>query len=94
VLTTDKVTRQVSGSGYHDHNWGNVSPAAMFDGWWWGLAQTGAHTVIASVLHAKPALGGHQLPILYIASEKKIEMSAIGNDVTAVEPLRSMRRKR
>lgn len=34
TISTDKVTREVTGSGYHDHNWGNVSPAALFDGWW------------------------------------------------------------
>jgi len=85
TITVDKVTRQVTGSGYHDHNWGNVSPAALFDGWWWGRAQTGEHTVIASVLHAKPALGGHRLPILFIGDEKKIVVSAMGNDVAAVE---------
>jgi hypothetical protein len=85
TITADKVTRQVTGSGYHDHNWGNLSPAALFDGWWWGRAQTGEHTVIASVLHARRALGGHQLPILFIGDQKKIEVSAMGNDVTAVE---------
>jgi hypothetical protein len=29
TLTADGVTRQVTGSGYHDHNWGNVSPANL-----------------------------------------------------------------
>ena len=85
TITVDQVTREVSGSGYHDHNWGNVSPAALFDGWWWGRAQTGEHTVIASVLHVKPAWGGHRLPILYIGDEQKTEVSALGDDVTALE---------
>jgi len=85
TITVDKVTREVSGSGYHDHNWGNVSPAALFDGWWWGRGRTGERTVIASVLHVKPAWGGHRLPILFIGDEKRIELSALGNDVTAVE---------
>jgi hypothetical protein len=64
AVSTSPVTREVSGSGYHDHNWGNVSPASLFDGWWWGRGQTGKDTVIASVVHVKPAFGGHQLPIL------------------------------
>ena len=85
TITTDKVTREVTGSGYHDHNWGNVSPAALFDGWWWGRGQTGEHTVIASVLHVKPALGGHHLRFLFIGDHKRTEVSALGNDVTAVE---------
>src|SRR5271157_4287969 len=30
TLTADGATRPVTGSGYHDHNWGNVSPAKLF----------------------------------------------------------------
>ncbi len=82
TITVDKVTREVAGSGYHDHNWGNVSPAALFDGWWWGRGQTGEHTVIASVLQVKPAFGGHQVPILFISDEKRVEMSAQGDLLT------------
>ena len=40
TLTADGVTRQVTGSGYHDHNWGNVSPANLFDNWWWGRGKS------------------------------------------------------
>jgi hypothetical protein len=39
TLTADGVTRQVTGSGYHEHNWGNVSPANLFENWWWGAAK-------------------------------------------------------
>jgi len=33
TLTADGVSREVTGSGYHDHNWGNISPAKLFDDW-------------------------------------------------------------
>ncbi len=84
TVTVDKVTREVAGSGYHDHNWGNVSPAALFDGWWWGRGQTGEHTVIASVLQVKPAFGGHQVPILFISDQKLVEIGAQGDLLTTV----------
>jgi hypothetical protein len=59
--------------------------AALFDGWWWGRGQTGEYTMIASVLHVKSALGGHQLPILFIGGPNQTEVSALAKDVTAVE---------
>lgn len=85
TLTIDNLTRHVFGSGYHDHNWGNVSPADLFDGWWWGRGQTGEHTVIASVLHVKPAFGGHNLPIMFIGNRKRIEVNGLGSEVNAID---------
>ncbi|MEI6874577.1 MAG: hydroxyneurosporene dehydrogenase, partial [Spirochaetota bacterium] len=31
-ITVGGQTRAVRGSGYHDHNWGNISTAALMDG--------------------------------------------------------------
>ena len=38
--------RQVKGTCYHDHNWGNVSPGMEIDHWYWGRAHVGDFTVI------------------------------------------------
>jgi len=85
TLTADGVTRQVTGSGYHDHNWGNVSPAKLFDNWWWGRGQTGGHTIIAAEIHGKPAVGGTSIPLLFIADEHQVEVNAFGADVSPTE---------
>ncbi len=65
TLTIDGKQLTVHGSGYHDHNWGNVSPAELMDSWWWGRAVVGDHTFIISELRAKAALGGGKIPLLF-----------------------------
>jgi hypothetical protein len=85
MLTADGVTRQVTGSGYHDHNWGNVSPADLFDNWWWGRGRSGDHTIIASDIHGKAAVGGTQIPLFFVADDHRVQVNAYGSDVSAVE---------
>jgi len=85
TLTADGATRQVTGSGYHDHNWGNVSPARIFDNWWWGRGRTGGHTIIASEIHGKAAVGGASIPLFFVGDEHQVEVNAFGSDVTPVE---------
>ncbi|MEP6966493.1 MAG: hypothetical protein ABI906_00285 [Pseudomonadota bacterium] len=85
TLTADGVTRQVAGSGYHDHNWGNVSPAKLFDNWWWGRGRSGRHAIIASEIHGKPAVGGTRIPLLFIGDERQVEVNAFGADVSTIE---------
>jgi hypothetical protein len=85
TLTADGSTRQVTGSGYHDHNWGNVSPAKLFDNWWWGRGRSGGHTIIASEIHGKSAVGGTSIPLFFVGDETRIEVDAFGSGVTTIE---------
>ena len=85
TLTVDGATRQVTGSGYHDHNWGNVSPAKLFDNWWWGRGRSGGHTIIASDIHGKAAVGGASIPLFFVGDETQIEVNAFGSAVTTTE---------
>jgi hypothetical protein len=85
TLTADGVTRQVTGSGYHDHNWGNVSPAKLFDSWWWGRGRSGEHTIIASEIHGKSAVGGTSIPLFFIGDEHQVEVNAFGSDVSTIK---------
>jgi len=85
TLTADGVTRQVTGSGYHDHNWGNISPAKLFDSWWWGRGRSGEHTIIASEIHGKSAVGGTSIPLFFIGDEHQVEVNAFGSDVTTIK---------
>jgi len=85
TLTIDGAARQVTGSGYHDHNWGNVSPAKIFDNWWWGRGRSGGHTIIASEIHGKSAVGGTSIPLFFVGDETRVEVDAFGSDVTPIE---------
>ena len=84
-LTTDGVTRRVGGSGYHDHNLGNVSPADLFDEWWWGRGLSVGHTIIASEIHAKAAVGGSSVPLFFIGDEHGVEVNAFAPNVSTAE---------
>jgi hypothetical protein len=85
TLTAEGVTRQVTGSGYHDHNWGNVSPADLFDNWWWGRGRSGDHTIIASDIHGAAAVGGTRIPLFFVGDEHQVQVNAHGADVSAIE---------
>jgi hypothetical protein len=85
AITADGVTREVTGSGYHDHNWGNVSPAKLFDNWWWGRGRSGGKTIIASEIHGKSAVGGTSVSLFFIGDERQVEVNAFGPDVSAIE---------
>ncbi len=85
TLTADGVTRPVTGSGYHDHNWGNVSPAKLFDNWWWGRGITGGYTIIAADIHGKAAVGGTSIPLFFVGDDHQVQVNAYGSDLSAVE---------
>jgi len=85
TLTADGATRQVTGSGYHDHNWGNVSPADLFDNWWWGRGRSGDHTIIASDIHGKATVGGTRIPLFFVGDDHRVQVNAFGSDVSAEE---------
>jgi len=85
TLTLDNTVKKVTGSGYHDHNWGNVSPTDIFDNWWWGRGRVGEHTVIASVIRAKPDVGGNLVPLVFVGNEQKEEVEAHGDAVVVSE---------
>ena len=81
TLTVDGVTTEVRGSGYHDHNWGNVSPAALMDSWWWGRAVVGEHTFVISELRAKQRFGGARIPLMYASTPEALLVDAWGERV-------------
>lgn len=39
--------KKLTGNGYHDHNWGNVSMMELFNHWYWSRAQVGPYNIIA-----------------------------------------------
>src|SRR5574341_69405 len=46
TLTYNGQTHIVKGTGYHDHNWGNVGLNVVMDHWYWGRAHLGDYTLI------------------------------------------------
>jgi hypothetical protein len=66
-LTTGGLTREVAGTGYHDHNYGNVAMSELVESWWWSRTQLGEYTIIAVELIASAKYGGVKSPLFMLA---------------------------
>jgi hypothetical protein len=62
----------LQGVGYHDHNWGDVSMAKLINHWYWGRAQAGDYSIVASYIVAEKAYGNAVLPIFMLAKGGEI----------------------
>jgi hypothetical protein len=62
----------VSGSGYHDHNWGDVPMQTLMHNWYWARAKAGPYTVIASHITATQAYGYETQIVYMLANNNEI----------------------
>ncbi len=59
-ITVGGKALTLSGSGYHDHNWGDASILEQMHDWYWGRAEAGPYTAITSFITASDRYGGGQ----------------------------------
>jgi hypothetical protein len=71
-LTYGGEVHTVTGTGYHDHNWGNVDLSQVLSHWYWGRFHIGDYTVIFVEMTATPAYASAQSPILMVAQGRDI----------------------
>lgn len=50
TLMINGSEKKLSGSGYHDHNWGDIPMTKILHHWYWGRAEIGDYTVINSYM--------------------------------------------
>lgn len=79
-LTIDGRTERLTGSGYHDHNWGNVAPRKVLDHWYWGRARVGDYTVVTLMFVSHARYDKVPLPAVMVAKGDRIIASAVGID--------------
>ncbi len=60
---------QVSGTGYHDHDWGNCSLSDCIYRWAWTRGHVGDYVFSTAGLEAAEKLGGERVPILFVATK-------------------------
>lgn len=65
-LTVEGKKLSLTGSGYHDHNWGNTGMFWLMHHWYWGRAKVGEYQVISSYITAKEKYGYEHFPIFVI----------------------------
>lgn len=71
-LRVDGVERQVSGIGYHDHNFGNIPLSRILDHWYWGRLSTGDCNCIFFQFEASKRYGSAKLPLFMFARKDRI----------------------
>jgi hypothetical protein len=59
---------RASGSGYHDHNWGDVPMQTLMHNWYWARAKAGPYTVLATHITATESYG-YETQILYMLAK-------------------------
>ena len=62
----------LEGSGYHDHNWGNISMLKLMHHWSWGRAKIGDYKVISSWITAGAKYGYKDHDVFMIAKGGEI----------------------
>ncbi|MCF6334216.1 MAG: polysaccharide deacetylase family protein, partial [Spirochaetales bacterium] len=69
TLRYNGETIAVEGTGYHDHNWGNIRLDKIKTQWYWGRAKIGEYTLIFSQMLTSPKYGGTLIPVFYLAKD-------------------------
>ena len=67
TVTIDGETMTFTGTGYHDHNWGNTGMFWIMHHWYWGRAKIGDYQVISSYITAHKPYGHEHFPIFLIS---------------------------
>ena len=69
TVTVGGTTHEVTGSAYHDHNWGNKVMDAGLDHWFWGRAHIGDYTLVYVRMTTKGlfGLGAINIPTFLLA---------------------------
>lgn len=72
TLTYDGTAHSVQGSGYHDHNWGNLPLPSVMDHWTWGRAHVGEYTLIFVEQVTARRYGFTRLPVFLLAKGDRV----------------------
>ena len=71
-VTFEGRTEQFTGSGYHDHNWGNNGMYFLMHHWYWGRAKIGDYQAITSYITGQKKYGYEHFMIFLLAKDGKV----------------------
>ena len=77
-LTKDGSTREISGDGYHDHNWGNIPLQRLFDDWVWFRGTVDKYTIIGFELNTSDRRGGYSIPGIFVGDSTGVIYESFG----------------
>lgn len=71
-ITYQGETKTYTGTGYHDHNWGNKLMFFLMHHWYWGRAKIGDYVVVSAYITANKKYGYTETPVFMIAKNGEI----------------------
>lgn len=75
TITDDGKTIQVSGIGYHDHNWLNFPFQTIIDYWMWGRIYSEHFTAAYAYIQCNKKVNNHTVKVLMLANGKDVVLS-------------------
>lgn len=72
TISVDGVTHEVSGLGYHDHNWGSGFLPSYVSHWIWGRLTNERFTMIFADITTTRKCGGVRVPLVFLALDDRI----------------------
>lgn len=70
TLSYQGKTVEVSGSGYHDHQWGNVEQTLVFNNWLWGRQNFGDYTMLIFDLITSKDYDYQRMPMMFLQDKE------------------------
>ena len=71
-VTVGGQTLHLEGSGYHDHNWGNIIMLKLMHHWYWGRAKIGDYKVISAWITGEKKYGYKDFDVFMLAKGDRI----------------------
>lgn len=70
TLSYQGNTVEVSGYGYHDHQWGNIEQTLVFNNWLWGRQNFGDYSILVFDLITCKDYGYQRLPMMFLQDKE------------------------
>lgn len=66
TITIDGEVREVTGRGYHDHQWSNINPLRAWNTWLWARQNFGDYSILVFDFVAGGEFGFTRFPVAFI----------------------------
>ena len=75
TITDEGQTLQVSGIGYHDHNWLDFPFQSIINYWMWGRIYSESYTVSYAYIQCNQKVDNHAVKVLMLAEGQEVILS-------------------
>jgi len=72
TLKVAGTKKEIIGTAYHDHNWGNMDVNKVINHWYWAHAKAGDYDIISADIISDGAYGYTRIPIAMIAKDGEV----------------------